>query len=175
MSLKAVIDELYKEMEKENIDPAKGLGEDLFLAVAALTPIVNVDVLLVKSGRILLSWRDDRQCGSGWHIPGGCVRLKETLEQRLHACAKDELGTDVFCNMTPILITENIEPKRDRGRTHFISFLYDCELMNESELKDFDGQEVKGHLGWFDHIPEHFLPVQDFYRSTINEVLEREG
>ena len=32
-------------------------------------------------------WRDDEQCGAGWHLPGGCVRLKETLEQRLHVCA----------------------------------------------------------------------------------------
>lgn len=50
------------------------------------------------------------------------VSDKKTLEQRLHVCAKSELGTDVFCDMKPVLITENIEPKRDRGRTHFILF-----------------------------------------------------
>ena len=59
----------------------------------------------------MFSWRDDEQCGAGWHLPGGCVRLKETLEQRLHVCAKSELGTDVLCDMKPVLITENIEPK----------------------------------------------------------------
>ena len=57
----------------------------------------------------MFSWRDDEQCGAGWHLPGGCVRLKETLEQRLHVCAKSELGTDVLCDMKPVLITENIE------------------------------------------------------------------
>ena len=110
----------------------------------------------------MLSWRDDEQCGAGWHLPGGCVRLKETLEQRLHVCAKSELGTDVLCDMKPVLITENIEPKRDMGRTHFISFLYQCVPVDKVQLRLLDNQEIKGHLVWFNHIPEHFLPVQDF-------------
>ena len=174
MGLKAVINELYEEIKKANIDPANGLGEDLFLTVASLTPIVNVDILVVKDGCVLLSWRDDEQCGSGWHLPGGCVRLKETLEQRLHVCAKKELGTDIICDMKPLLVTENINPKRDKGRTHFISFLYGCVLVDENKLLLLDSKEIKGHLGWFNQIPEHFLSVQDFYRKAINDALEQE-
>lgn len=75
MSLTAVINELRLEIKKENIDPAEDLGDELFLVVASLTPIVNVDILIVKEGNILLSWRDDEQCGAGWHLLGGCVRL----------------------------------------------------------------------------------------------------
>ena len=142
MSLTAVINELRLEIKKENIDPAEGLGDELFSVVASLTNIVNVDILIVKEGNILLSWRDDEQCGAGWHLPGGCVRLKETLEQRLHVCAKSELGTDVLYDMKPILITENIEPKRDRGRTHFISFLYQCVPVDEFQLQLLDNEEI---------------------------------
>ena len=82
-------------------------------------------------------------------------------------------GTDVLCDMKPVLITENIEPKRDRGRTHFISFLYQCVPVDKVQLRLLDNQEIKGHLGWFNHIPEHFLPVQDFYRETITKILEQ--
>lgn len=171
MSLTAVINELLLEIKKEKIDPAEGLRDELFVAVASLTPIVNADILIVKEGKVLLSWRDDEQCGAGWRLPGGCVRLKETLEQRLHVCAKSELGTDVLCDMKPVLITENIEPKRDRGRTHFISFLYQCVPVDKVQLRLLDNQEIKGHLGWFNHMPEHFLPVQDFYRETITKIL----
>lgn len=173
MSIKSIVDELLFKINEEKIDPAEGLGDELFLAVASLTPIINVDILVVKNGNILLSWREDKQCGVGWHLPGGRVRLKETLEQRLHACARNELGTDVFCDMKPILITENIKPKRDKGRIHFISFLYHCVLADEFQLRQLDNQEIKGHLGWFNHIPEHFLPVQDFYRGTITRILEQ--
>lgn len=159
--------------KKENVDPTEDFGGELFLVVVSLTPIVNVDMLIVKEGNILLSWRADEQCGAGWHLPGACVRLKETLEQILHVCVKSELGTDGLCDMKPVLITENIEPKRDRGRTYFISFLYRCVPVNEFRLRLFDNQEVKGHLGWFDHIPEHFLPVQDFYREMMTKILEQ--
>ncbi|WP_182431203.1 MULTISPECIES: hypothetical protein [Clostridia] len=48
MSLTAVINELLLEIKEEKIDPAEGLGDQLFLAVASLTPIVNVDILIVK-------------------------------------------------------------------------------------------------------------------------------
>lgn len=34
MSLTAVINELLLEIKKEKIDPAEGLGDELFLAVA---------------------------------------------------------------------------------------------------------------------------------------------
>lgn len=46
--------------------------------IALLTPIVNVDLLVIKEGKILLAWRDDEQCGKGWHLSGGCLRLKES-------------------------------------------------------------------------------------------------
>ena len=91
----------------------------------------------------------------------------------LYVCAKSELGTDVLCDMKPVLITENIEPKRDRGRTHFISFLYQCVPVDEFQLQLLDNQEIKGHLGWFNHIPEHFLSDEDFYRETITKILEQ--
>ena len=91
----------------------------------------------------------------------------------MYVCAKSELGTDVLCDMKPVLITENIEPKRDRGRTHFIFFLYQCVPVDEFQLQLLDNQEIKGHLGWFNHIPEHFLSDEDFYRETITKILEQ--
>lgn len=60
----------------------------MFLVVASLTPIVNVDILIVKEGNILLSWRDDEQCGAGWHLPGECVRLKNFRTKTSCLCQK---------------------------------------------------------------------------------------
>lgn len=173
MNLQIAIENLKKAIERSNIDPAQGIGEDLFLLVASLTPIMNIDLLIVKEGRILLVWRDDIQCRKDWHLPGGCLRLKKSLENRLHSCALDEVGSDVSCDMKPVLITESIESRRDWGRTHFISFLYRCDLDNEDALKNLDGKEIKGHLGWFPSIPKHFLSVQDFYRNFLTEEINR--
>ena len=46
-----------------------------------------------ENERTLLSWRDDQFTGSGWHVPGGIVRFKETMEARLGKVAETEIGT----------------------------------------------------------------------------------
>lgn len=76
--------------------------------------------------------------------------------------------------MKPMLISENIEPFRDQGRTHFISFLYRCELVEDDSLRNLDQLEIQNHLGWFDRIPDNFLSVQSFYKSKLEEILVME-
>ena len=106
---------LKKEVEKSDINPKDGIGEDLFLFVSSLTPIVNVDLLVYNSkGQFLLSYRDDRHCGRGWHIPGGCIRFRETIDERIKKVAYTELHLEnidyekrpikifeIFCNEDP--------------------------------------------------------------------------
>ena len=61
----------------DGIHPEQGLGEELFLTVSSLVPIVNVDLLVYNDkGQFLLTKRDDPYCGRGWHVPGGCIRFK---------------------------------------------------------------------------------------------------
>ena len=43
MSIKDYLESYLKD---NRIDPAKGLGDELFVAVSALVPIVNVDLLV---------------------------------------------------------------------------------------------------------------------------------
>ena len=71
-------------LEKNVPDPRVGLSRELFLLVSRLTPLVNVDLLVKdEAGRVLLSWRDDQYAGQGWHVPGGILRYKETLLERV--------------------------------------------------------------------------------------------
>ena len=79
-----------------DIKPTDGLPEELFFLVSSLVPIVNIDLFVTNNNReVLLSWRSDLHHGKGWHIPGGCVRLKETLLDRVEKTALSELGTIV--------------------------------------------------------------------------------
>ena len=55
-----------------------------FFLVSSFVPIVNIDLFVTNNNReVLFSWRSDLHHGKGWHIPGGCVRLKETLLDRV--------------------------------------------------------------------------------------------
>jgi len=56
-------------------NPTEGLPEELFLYITIITPLINVDLLIKdENGRTLLSLRDERYTGIGWHVPGGHER-----------------------------------------------------------------------------------------------------
>lgn len=154
-------------------DPSKGLPEDIFLFVSRLTPLVNVD-LMIKNGKgqTLLTWRDDGYCPPGWHIPGGIIRYKETIAQRIHACALNELGVDVTFEEDPLSINEVIHPSR-KNRGHFISLLFRCTLIGPLGRKNSfrRGIPKAGQWAWHDTCPDNLIPVQNMYRSYISTTL----
>lgn len=166
------IHSLREAMREEGIDSTVALGTELFLFISSLTLIINIDLLVSdEKGRILLAWRDDRYCGTGWHIPGGVVRFKETLDDRVHKTAVTELRTDVDYDPKPIVVLENIaNDKRtvkfnENIRGHFISLLYKATVTDEDKIQYLDNEKVVGHLKWFDHLPEDFLDLQWYYRD----------
>ena len=162
-------------LQQHNIDPRSGLGKELFLFVSSLTPIVNVDLLVYnKQGQFLLTRRDDPYCGRGWHVPGGCIRFKESSEERVRLVAKNELGiTHISFDQTPIKIFEIIDNRHrpianQNERAHFITLVYKCRvdssyLINNGELKEDD----VGFIKWFDKLPEDLISIQNCYRQIL--------
>lgn len=154
------------EIEKRIIDPKKGLSEEIFLFISKMTPLVNVDLLIKdKNKGTLLAWRDDIH-GKGWHIPGGILRFKEKLNDRLQKVAEEEIGTKITFKNEPILIKEVINNHKIRG--HFISFLFKCSLprgfiINNKKLKKGD----KGYLKWHDSCPNNLIKCHKMYKEYI--------
>ncbi len=148
--------------------PEKGLPQDVFYLISRLTPLVNVDLLIKdKDSRVLLAWRQDQFAGAGWHIPGGIVRYKETLEQRIKQVALTEIGQEVDYNPAPIAINEIHRAHATRG--NFISFLYICTVdssfsPNNSNLYKTD----PGYLVWHDTCPNNLIEVHELYRPYID-------
>lgn len=169
---------LKTAMAEAQIDPAHGLGNELFLFASTLMPVVNVDILATNSkGEMLLSWRDDPHCGRGWHVPGGCVRLNETFETRIQKTALAELGTEVVFDPVPIGIyqifagQERQGLKDQRERAHFITVAFHCRLPEEYQIgAERMRPETPGSLKWFADLPENLLKVQDCYKEHWNEI-----
>jgi len=153
--------QLKQAMKEEGVDPTKGLPEDLFIFSTTLVPIVNIDLFVTnEKHQLLLSWRDDIYHGIGWHIPGGCVRLRETLEQRVLKTAEKELGVPIEYDEAPFTVREIIEPEIRSGlsnqleRCHNISFLYSCSVKPGYTVPEqVDGVELR----WFDSMPNDLL------------------
>jgi colanic acid biosynthesis protein WcaH len=164
-NLKQAINIIAKEIG----DPRRGLSEEVFLLVSSITPLVNVDLLIKnEKNQTLLTWRDDGQEKAGWHIPGGIIRFKEKIGERIRAVARTELGTDVEFQDAPLAINEMFHPVR-RERGHFLSFLYQCRLLAEPDerLRYHFGEPQPDQWLWHDSCPEDIISSHEIYRDFI--------
>jgi len=164
---------------KHNLDQAlkhiqnakDGLPIDVFYFVSQLTPLINVDLLIKnKKGQVLLTWREDKFYGPAWHIPGGIIRFKERIEDRIEKVAQLELGASVLFSPEPIHIRGLINKERD-VRGHFISMLYLCELNSDLDEKNAykSGEPRQGEWAWHDKAPANLLKVHEAFRKYIDE------
>lgn len=160
------------EQAKQYIPDAKaGLPQEAFYFVSQLTPMINVDLLIKnKKGQTLLTWRQDRFHGPAWHIPGGIIRFKEKIEDRIAQVAETELGCRVRFSQDPIHVIGMINKKRD-VRGHFISLLYLCELkgMPDPSRQFISDVPSAGEWTWHDKAPKNLLGVHEPYRDFIDE------
>lgn len=149
-------------------DPSRGLPDEVFRYISKTTPLVNVDLLVKdEKGRTLLAWRDDKYCGKGWHIPGGIVRFKETLEERVRKVARYEIGAKVEFDAIPLTVKQGIHKDRD-VRSHFISMLYKCFLPGSFTPANTGlAPDVPGYLRWHDSCPRDLLRYHEMYRRYI--------
>jgi colanic acid biosynthesis protein WcaH len=150
-------------------NPSEGLPEEIFLFVSRITPIINVDLLIKNAeNHTLLTWRDDGYYPSGWHIPGGIIRYKETIADRINAVSARELGADVKFKENPLVINEVLHPSR-RARGHFISLLYECTLVSplDKNRRYEKGKPKPGEWAWHTKCPENIISVHEMYRKFI--------
>lgn len=164
------IQEAIKFIEEKITDPKTGLDEELFLFITRITPMVNVDLLIKdEKNRTLLSWRDDPIHGKGWHLPGGIIRYKEKLKNRVQKVAEQEIRTKIRFNPDPIAINEIIDPKH-KTRGHFISILYQCFLSQKYEPKNTGLTDTDpGYLLWHDSCPVNMIKAHKIYKRYIKE------
>lgn len=149
-------------------NPTKGLPDEIFAFVSTITPLVNVDLLIKnKKNQTLLTWRNDGYNPAGWHIPGGIMRYKETIADRLSAVAANELGVNIRFKKDPLAVGEIMTSRKFRG--HAISLLYECTLTT-SPIKDLEykkGTPKSGEWAWHNKCPDNILSVQEIYRKFI--------
>lgn len=157
-----------RELEELLPHPESGIGSQMFEYLSKITPIVNVDLLIKnKEGSVLLSWRQD-ECGTGWHIPGGIIRYKETAKERIRKVMKEEIGVSLGYQEKPLAIEEIIMDQETRG--HFISLLYQCYIKEASPRVKETPPFKPGDLKWHKSFPENMVKGQrEVYRKYFNE------
>lgn len=147
-----------------------GLPDEVFNFIASVTAMVNVDLLVYEPDKgFLLSWRKD---GGAWHIPGGIIRFKETLFERLVKTGKTELRAEITFDATPLKISEIFMPCQWRG--HFISFLYRVYLPSGYTVNNAGKTEGEdGFLAWHKEVPV-MIKGQDCYLDFMHDFLAKQ-
>lgn len=160
--------DLIAALERSIGSARDGLPEDVFEFVSRLTPFVNVDLLIKDAdGRTLLTWRHDRFYGPGWHVPGSIIRFQERAVDRVHACARAELGADVDVEPAPLFVMESIAGDATRG--HSISLLFRCRLTSplDESRRAGGAHPTAGQWGWHERSPANLLREQSAYARFI--------
>ena len=155
---------LIAALESALGSPRLGLPEEVFRFVSRITPLVNVDLLIQdEQARTLLTWRDDAHYGPGWHVPGGIIRFKETMAERVRACAREELRAEVAADPAPIHVLEGIRADDTRG--HHVSMLFRCRLVTplDQSLRAVSDPPSAGQWRWHDRCPPDLLEEQRDY------------
>lgn len=164
------LEDLLDEVRKRIDDPNKGLPEDVFIFLSQISPLPNVDLLTRDGkGRILLAWRNDPWWGSGWHVPGGIIRLQETVEERINRTAESELGTLVEFDSKPVEVHQIIN-KNLKSRSHHITLVYECRVSDDYQIDNGSlGKHETGYLAWHDYYPYEMLKCHEFYRKYFKD------
>lgn len=159
------LDEHIDAIESAVPDPRRGLPEEVFHLLTRLTPMANVDLLIQNERReTLLTWRDD-EIYRGWHVPGGIIRYKERMVDRVAEVARLELGAVVTIKDAPVAVNEIIHASR-QIRGHFIAFLFECELAGgpDERLRHDGGAPARGQWAWHGAFPPDMISSHEMYR-----------
>ena len=150
---------------REIPDPERGLPDPAFAFALKIVPMVNVDLLVKDEGeRTLLAWRED-EYGTGWHIPGGIIRLGETAQDRIRAVGELELGAKVTAEAQPCFI---LEQRGERG--HFVSLLYRCRMTSPFHRPELFGDPARptpGQIAWIRGVPDALYPDHTAYADWL--------
>lgn len=139
--------ELLKEVQKEERVHKAGAAENMH-------PLVTVDAIIERDGKILLIKRKNEPFKGYWALPGGFVEYGESTEDAIIREVKEETDLDISINA---LLGVYSKPGRD-PRGHVISICYEASAVGKekggtdaSDAAFFTLERIKDLKLAFDH------------------------
>lgn len=128
------------------------LDAETFLNVVAATPLVSIDLVIVRGGvDILLGLRTNRPAQGSWFVPGGRILKNERMQQALWRIAEDELGLgaafeDGVLTSTPLEVAEHFYVDSFAGdagvSTHYVVIGHIVHVAADFALPVCDAQHA---------------------------------
>jgi ADP-ribose pyrophosphatase YjhB (NUDIX family) len=101
------------------------LSDEIYNLVYSKVPRICVDLLISNSEGILLTRRAISPEKGKWHLPGGRILFRESINESIERIAKRELNLNV--NIKELLGFMEFK-EEDGGTKHSISLVFLCEI-----------------------------------------------
>ena len=157
------------------------LSPESFLAVVSATPLVAVDLVVLRGGtEVLLGLRTNRPAQNFWFVPGGRIRKNEPMQAALARVAATELGLQLAdLPQAPSLlgVFEHFYPDSFAGSaeqvgvsTHYVVLGHLLQVPADFALPLADAQHTE--LRWWP-LPEALASdaVHRFTRDYVEAIL----
>ena len=128
------------------------LSNEEFKRIFSRVPRLCVDLIIKdSSGAILLTKRAIKPSLGKWHLPGGGVKFRETLNNAVKRIAKQELGV----NAGPIKLLGFMEfLKEDSGKRHSTSLVFLTKIKSGKIIIDNQSTDFR----FFRKLPGGMIP-----------------
>lgn len=146
---------LLKKLKEDGLAPPK-TPLSVWKELATILPAPAVEVLVTKNGKdFLLTLRND-EYWQGWHIPGGFMLAKESVEQACSRIAQKEIGIDVRLKRV-----KSVHTWEDHPYASAISIICVCKPKGRPNNGNFFTQIPKETISQHKSFLKNFLDDAD--------------
>ncbi len=131
----------------------KPFSYEEFKQIYSRIPRLCIDPIVRTQGGVVLSLRKEGYgWGDQWHLPGGMLLYKETVEDGLRRVLRDEIGAEVSIDKVLGYMEFHSEEK-ERGFGYSVSLVIVCDLVSGELRPDENASEVR----IFTELPERMV------------------
>lgn len=144
------------------------LSDEEYDFIYSRVPRVCVDLLISNSkGEVLLTKRDIEPYKDYWHLPGGRIKFRETIDEAIKRILNGELGYDLDVTHRIIGFCQFLEEVQKGQDRHSISIVNAIQLPDDVVIKlDNTAKDVI----FFKELPYTIIPEQKEF-LTKNKIL----
>jgi ADP-ribose pyrophosphatase len=137
-------------------------------------PRVAVGTVVIHQNKVLLVLRGQPPAKGKWAIPGGSVKLGETLQAAAERETFEETGLRVKAGKLIYSFDTILRDETGRVQFHYVILDFRAELLDPDQplISGDDALDV----GWFtlDEVDELDIPVTDTTRALLRQMLMAE-
>ncbi len=127
-------------------------------------PLVGVGAVIIEHGRILLVKRANEPNKGKWSVPGGLVRVGETLIDALKREVREEVGVEIEVDDVACVSEEIF--RNGEVRFHYVIIDFFARIVDGDTRPGSDAEEIK----W---VPIHEvdkIEAVDFVKELIKSI-----